>query len=206
MKSDALTFWLKTPISSPHCVDRHRALSPCAARKAAFLSQKSCRERKRAESQNAVSLEKVDSSMDRHALQSKARDDRAGGSKARDDRKTRNAPNLNTPQDSRICDEKPLLCKASAEISLEWLSHKRAAAIKGLSRKAESTSIILMALLLSACTTTKEAVYIPTKCKTKDIPKPMPSKESSVSEDVAEILKYTELLERDLEFCKGGEP
>ncbi len=48
-----------------------------------------------------------------------------------------------------------------------------------------------------------EAVYIPTKCKTKDIPKPIPSKESSVSEDVAEILKYTELLERDLEFCKG---
>lgn len=61
MKNDALAFWLKTPISSPHCVDRHRALSPCAARKAAFLSQKSCRERKRAESQNAVSLEKVDS-------------------------------------------------------------------------------------------------------------------------------------------------
>lgn len=67
----------------------------------------------------------------------------------------------------------------------------------------KTTPIILMALLFTACTTTKEAVYIPTKCKTKDIPKPMPSKESSVSEDVAEILKYTELLERDLEFCKG---
>ena len=45
--------------------------------------------------------------MDRHADKS-----------ARDDRKTRNAQNLNTPQDSRICDEKPLLCKVSAEIRL----------------------------------------------------------------------------------------
>lgn len=62
---------------------------------------------------------KVDSSVkvDRHALQSKARDDR----------ETRNAQNLNTAQDSRIsketalrlfCDEKSLLCKASAEIRL----------------------------------------------------------------------------------------
>ena len=33
--------------------------------------------------------------MDRHALQSKARDDR----------ETKNAPNPNTPQDSRICDD-----------------------------------------------------------------------------------------------------
>lgn len=65
-------------------------------------------------------------------------------------------------------------------------------------------AVMLVVLVnIIACTTTKEAVYIPTKCKTKDIPKPMPSKESSVSEDVAEILKYTEMLERDLEFCKG---
>lgn len=59
--------------------------------------------------------------------------------------------------------------------------------------------------LLTGCVTTtkREAVYIPTKCKTKPIPKPIPSKESSVSEEVAEIFKYTEMLERDLEFCKG---
>ena len=199
MKNDALAFWLKTPISSPHCVDRHRALSPCAARKAAFLSQKSCRERKRAESQNAVSLEKVDS-IDRHALQSKARDD----NKKADSRRNEKRDN-STPARRILGFAMRNLCFASrvSEIRLERLSSSRGAAIKGLSRKAESTSIILMALLLSACTTTKEAVYIPTKCKTKDIPKPMPSKESSVSEDVAEILKYTELLERDLEFCKG---
>ena len=199
MKSDALAFWLKTPISSPHCVDRHRALSPCAARKAAFLSQKSCRDRKRAESQNAVSLEKADSSMDCHADKS-ARDDRKADSRGK-------APNLNTAQDSRIFDEKAGLCSGEqgdkTRASIDAASHK----LPALSQKAESikktTPIILMALLLSACTTTKEAVYIPTKCKTKDIPKPMSSKESSVSEDVAEILKYTELLERDLEFCKG---
>lgn len=60
-------------------------------------------------------------------------------------------------------------------------------------------------ILLTGCAevTKREAVYIPTKCKTKHIPKPIPSKESSVSEEVAEIFKYTEMLERDLEFCKG---
>lgn len=64
---------------------------------------------------------------------------------------------------------------------------------------------LLIAVLINvmACATTKEAVYIPTKCKTKDIPKPMPSKDSSISQDVAEILQYTEMLERDLDFCKG---
>ena len=63
---------------------------------------------------------------------------------------------------------------------------------------------VALTLLTGCVTTTKrEAVYIPTKCKTKPIPKPIPSKESSVSEEVAEIFKYTEMLERDLEFCKG---
>lgn len=63
---------------------------------------------------------------------------------------------------------------------------------------------VALTLLAGCATTTKrEAVYIPTKCKTKPIPKPIPSKESSVSEEVAEIFKYTEMLERDLEFCKG---
>lgn len=63
---------------------------------------------------------------------------------------------------------------------------------------------LALALLAGCVTTTKrEAVYIPTKCKTKPVPKPTPSKESSVSEEVAEIFKYTEMLERDLEFCKG---
>lgn len=68
--------------------------------------------------------------------------------------------------------------------------------------------IVLIAVIIAtitgcATTTKREAVYIPTKCKTKPIPKPYPSKESSVSQEVAEILKYTEILEKDLEFCKG---
>ena len=60
-------------------------------------------------------------------------------------------------------------------------------------------------ILLTGCAevTKREAVYIPTKCKTKPLPKPYPSKESSVSEEVAEIFKYTEMLEKDLEFCRG---
>ena len=116
-----------------------------------------------------------------------------------------------TTKDSRIFDEKSLLCKPRAEISLEWLSHKRGAGIKDLSQKAESTNAKALALLLVAlavggcCTSTtqREAVYIPTKCKTKPIPKPTPSKESSISQDVAEILQYIELVEKDLEFCRG---
>lgn len=62
---------------------------------------------------------------------------------------------------------------------------------------------VILAVLTGCTSTTREAVYIPTKCKTKPIPKPTPSKDSSISQDVAEILQYTELLERDLEFCKG---
>lgn len=63
---------------------------------------------------------------------------------------------------------------------------------------------IALALLAGCATTTKrEAVYIPTKCKTKPLPKPTPSKESSISQEVAEIFAYTEMLERDLEFCRG---
>lgn len=62
---------------------------------------------------------------------------------------------------------------------------------------------VILAVLTGCTTTTREAVYIPTKCKTKPIPKPTPSKDSSISQDVAEILQYTELLEKDLEFCKG---
>ena len=51
-----------------------------------------------------------------------------------------NAKNVSKqPKDSRICDEKPLLCKPRKEIRLERLSTKRGAAIKGLLRKAEST-------------------------------------------------------------------
>ncbi|ETD27322.1 hypothetical protein [Helicobacter canis] len=73
------------------------------------------------------------------------------------------------------------------------------------SQKAESLILLLvLALAVGGCTSTKrEAVYIPTKCKTKPIPKPTPSKDSSISQDVAEILAYAELVERDLAFCRG---
>ena len=71
------------------------------------------------------------------------------------------------------------------------------------SQKAQSL-ILLLLLALGGCTTTKrEAVYIPTKCKTKPIPKPTPSKDSSISQDVVEILQYIELVEHDLAFCRG---
>ncbi|KAA8711150.1 hypothetical protein [Helicobacter canis] len=62
---------------------------------------------------------------------------------------------------------------------------------------------VIIAVLTGCASTKREAVYIPTKCKTKPLPKPTPSKDSSISQDVAEILQYTELLERDLAFCRG---
>ncbi|MDL0080140.1 hypothetical protein [Helicobacter zhangjianzhongii] len=46
----------------------------------------------------------------------------------------------NSAQDSRICDEKSLLCEPRKEIRLGCLSTQRGDAIKDLSRKAESTN------------------------------------------------------------------
>ena len=92
--------------------------------------------------QNIQTLQKVDSrgKVDCHATatQCLAMTENNTTSKKVDSRE--NAKNVSKqPQDSRICDEKPLLCKPRKEIRLERLSTKRGAAIKGLSRKAEST-------------------------------------------------------------------
>ena len=66
--------------------------------------------------------------------------------------------------------------------------------------------VVLIAVIITigGCAKAEsQAVYIPTKCKTKPIAKPTPSKESSISVEIVEILQYTELLERDLQFCRG---
>ena len=85
-----------------------------------------------AEASLVIHRQKVDSSMDRHADKS-----------ARDDRESNNsnhAQNLNTPQDSRICDEKVGLCSGEqgdkTRASIDEASHK----LPTLSRKAESTN------------------------------------------------------------------
>lgn len=62
--------------------------------------------------------------------------------------------------------------------------------------------IIIIFFMLGCADKQKEAVYIPTKCKITMPQKPMP--QDSPSKSVIEILKYTELLERDLEFCVNG--
>lgn len=59
--------------------------------------------------------------------------------------------------------------------------------------------IIIIFFMLGCADKQKEAVFIPTKCKITMPQKPMP--QDSPSKSVIEILKYTELLERDLEFC-----
>lgn len=60
-------------------------------------------------------------------------------------------------------------------------------------------AIIALFSLVGCADKQKEAVFIPTKCKITMPKKPMP--QDSPSKSVIEILKYTELLERDLEFC-----
>lgn len=62
--------------------------------------------------------------------------------------------------------------------------------------------IIIIFFMLGCADKQKEAVYIPTKCKITMPQKPIP--QDSPSKSVIEILKYTELLERDLEFCVNG--
>ncbi len=60
-----------------------------------------------------------------------------------------------------------------------------------------------LALLLCGCTHLYKPIYIPTKC---DIPKlERPALGSSLLlENIKALLIYTELLEKDLEFCRKG--
>ena len=61
---------------------------------------------------------------------------------------------------------------------------------------------IFMFFVLGCADKQKEAVYIPTKCKIAMPKKPMPK--DSTSKSVIEVLKYSEALEKDLEFCVNG--
>lgn len=62
---------------------------------------------------------------------------------------------------------------------------------------------VMIILILSGCIDKQaQAVYIPTKCKI-DMPK-KPIQRDSTSQSVVEILQYSELLEKGLEFCVNG--
>lgn len=62
--------------------------------------------------------------------------------------------------------------------------------------------IVIIFFMLGCADKQKEAVYIPTKCKIAMPKKPMP--QDSTSQSVVEVLKYSEALEKDLEFCVNG--
>lgn len=62
--------------------------------------------------------------------------------------------------------------------------------------------IIIIFFMIGCADKQKEAVYIPTKCKIAMPKKPMP--QDSISKSVIEVLKYSETLEKDLEFCVNG--
>ena len=85
--------------------------------------------------------QRVDSSMDCHALPSdKARnDDENGISKKVDSRSEAKTLN-NSAKDSRICDEKSLLCELTQGRILGVCNRRAREAIKDLSRKAQSSS------------------------------------------------------------------
>ncbi|STO96732.1 carbamoyl-phosphate synthase large subunit [Helicobacter canis] len=121
--------------------------SPC---KAPFLAQKSFREDIALEStfeKCEQKAQKVDSSDTSIFATAKTMDCHAtAGAVSRNDRKNSScekvdsSANLNElAKDSRICDEKSLLCEPRKEIRLGCLSTQRGDAIKDLSRKAEST-------------------------------------------------------------------
>ncbi len=63
-------------------------------------------------------------------------------------------------------------------------------------------AIIALFLIVGCADKQKEAVYIPTKCKIAMPKKPIP--QDSTSKSVIEVLKYSESLEKDLEFCVNG--
>lgn len=63
-------------------------------------------------------------------------------------------------------------------------------------------AVLAVFLIVGCADKQKEAVYIPTKCKV-DMPK-KPIQRDSTSQSVIEILQYSELLEKDLDFCVNG--
>lgn len=61
--------------------------------------------------------------------------------------------------------------------------------------------IMSLILLLSSCSSIPSKVYIPTYCDVQKREKPQ--KSGDLLEDIKKILIYSELLEQDLEFCRG---
>ena len=61
--------------------------------------------------------------------------------------------------------------------------------------------LVMFALWSLGCSTMREPTYIPTKCEVKRIEKP--TRGEYASDSVVKILTYTELIEKDLDFCRG---
>lgn len=64
--------------------------------------------------------------------------------------------------------------------------------------------IMSLILLLNSCSSIPQKVYIPTYCDVQKREKPQ--KRGDLLEDIKAILIYSELLEQDLEFCRGKKP
>lgn len=68
-------------------------------------------------------------------------------------------------------------------------------------RNARFILVLTFLFALSACADKQIVVKIPIKC---DIPKrDKPAKQSNITQYLKDILIYTELLESDLNFCRG---
>ncbi|WP_324725851.1 hypothetical protein [Helicobacter felis] len=57
--------------------------------------------------------------------------------------------------------------------------------------------------LLSGCVRVYKPVYVPTKCQIPKLERPALGS-SSLAQNIKALLIYTELLEKDLDFCREG--
>ena len=146
---------LESRISSPRCVDRHPSLislrglknhdssttileSQSGFTKQAEIKTTALESTFDKNAQNIQTLQKVDSSKQAKNVSKQPKDSRI----SKETCEPTLAPLRWFSKETALrwfCDEKPLLCKPRKEIRLERLSTKRGAAIKGFSRKAEST-------------------------------------------------------------------
>ena len=61
---------------------------------------------------------------------------------------------------------------------------------------------LTFAYFLSGCASNDRIIYVPTKCDVA--PRAKPIKSQSLTQYLKEVLIYSEGLERDLDYCRGG--
>ncbi|WP_041302649.1 hypothetical protein [Helicobacter felis] len=63
--------------------------------------------------------------------------------------------------------------------------------------------LLICIIFFNGCYRVYKPVYIPTKCQIPKLERPALGS-SSLAQNIKALLIYTELLEKDLEFCRVG--